>query len=212
MIFAAIDLLTTDIEALGWVERYGRLTTPVRIIDHQDRETEEQTFVIFPVSCNVTAADCLETDTRYYPLVPDSTKKSIAYWEQQGGFSFTNENDGFLTGSAVARFVAWLNISELGKTDCTITADIIGPLLNTLDVTKTPTSGVFTNGQIKFKVIEQVEKSADIFSAYTYDNQETGYLLFPYDYFALDVEISLKIDKNCFSAFTTESAITCQTY
>lgn len=213
MLFSAIDLLTTDIEALGWVERYGRLTRPVTILTHQGIEDEEKFYKTLPVSCSVSLADCQEGNTRYYAMTPDSSKKSVAYWEQQSGFTFTyDEGDGFLTGSAVARFVGWLNLTKLGKTDCTITADIVAPLLQTLNTTKRPTSGVFTNGSVRFELIEQVQKDEAIFSEYTYDNQETGYLLFPYDFFAVDVAVTLKIDRNCFNAFTTAAEVSCQTY
>jgi UDP-3-O-acyl-N-acetylglucosamine deacetylase len=41
--------------------------------------------------------------------------------------------------------------------------------------------------------ITQVERSVDIFSKYTYNEQATQYLMYPYDYFALDLDIDFMI-------------------
>lgn len=209
LIQEALNLLTPQLTALGWVERFGGVTRRVTMpFGDGSGGTIQKAF---PISCSVTEADC-NNNQRYQDLVPDSDKKSLLYWEvtrelaDQG--AALNENRRSLRGSA--RLVGWLNTDKLGVNECNAAAKAARSILPIL-YTKFDNGGgnaIFENANIRFQFSGGSIKDKAVFERYDYGKDPDGFLLHPYDFFALDVEVFVILPL-CGYTFTTGAEIIC---
>lgn len=191
------NILKNKLIGLPFVDRIaGIVQTAVDKTQDSDNK-----FVIkrFPVSCDVTNKDCEDNTNRLSDLIPNDTKKSIFYFEDIGGVSFVNQIGANMNFVASVRLVAWLNIKKLGKTDCSITSLIVANVIREYNKQKTFNENPFT--RIKIKVEKQVIKDANIFAKYTYNQHNTQYLTYPFDYFALDLKVEFSINEKCMNDF-----------
>jgi len=63
---------------------------------------------------------------------------------------------------------------------------------------------------MRIKVNQELVKSAAIFSKYSYDEAVTQYLMYPFDYFALDITTDFLINKSCIIDWENETPIICE--
>jgi len=207
MIRKAIQAVSSKITALPFVERYGGVVQTVRRIDLLD-----DGFVIekrFPVSCSVTNLACWE-QSRYKDLVPDDRYKSVFYFEEIEGFQIVGRQE--LRGQVIqyrgrVRLVGWLNLAKLGvEDDCNlsdrIAFEMIGALTGAYEL-----SGDI-DAVVQLKPIGMQPKSPAIFDRYTYE-EENSYLLYPYDYFAVDFEVILGLMPDCITPFAPSTPVSC---
>ena len=75
------EALKTEISGLPFIDRLAGMVRPVTFSEETDTGKRRK---VFPVACNVSAADCV-TSGKYQDLVPDSAKKSVLYFEENGG-------------------------------------------------------------------------------------------------------------------------------
>ena len=213
LIQTAIEVLTPQLVALGWVENYGGVVQ--RIALPTQNNSDGIKYKNIPVACGVSFDDC-NKNQRYTALSPDNKKKSVLYWEVLQGLSDRGA-DGQQRQRRVlqgrARLVGWLNAGKLGKTQCNTAADAIRSIIPILyqDFKSVSLPAIFQNSRVEFKVIGEQPKSAAIFSPYDYDKNIDGLLMYPYDYFALDVEITVFLSL-CDYSFTPDTPIDCVDY
>jgi hypothetical protein len=155
----------------------------------------------FPVACNLTEAEC--NTGRYMDLIPDGKKKSVIYFEEKAGVQLLRRGGSGNVYESKLRLVVWLNLKLLGIEACTSTAGAMGDILRVIPnkIPQTITSP-FGIGNMIVTFEGEALKSADIFSKYSYNQAQTQYLLFPYDYFALDFTIELHLNKECLPSLT----------
>lgn len=197
MIGSVIKQLGDQLEALDWVEVYGGLVQTMRI---RQGEAENEVYNVFPISCDVSEADCV-SDQRYQDLVPNDSKRSILYFEtlnglqdvgpQKIGRGSTNRFRRVFRGAV--RLVGWLNMQRLGVDECygadMAVRSIIKMLNNEYNVF--PPGSLFENGEIDFTIQRIVPKDHKvIFGRYNYLDSN-GYWLYPFDFFAIDLSIRL---------------------
>lgn len=184
MITKIAELIKTEISTLEWVERIGGVVKSARI----NIAGEEK---IFPIDFKSLADPC--DSSVYLDFVPDSSKMSIIYFEDQG-LEVVNSGCSFTDCTASLRLVCWANLERINAdyTDAiTLKLDLIknipARLPNTDWVTKIFAS--FTSEETK---------TPAIFGAYTYDESMTQYLIYPYDYFALNYNVKFSFAGSCF--------------
>jgi hypothetical protein len=220
-----VKLIGPLITSLPWVERYGGLvrtaTRQFNANKGEDRETNPKwQRQSYPVSCEVTAKDCWDK-SRYMDLLPSDSKKSIVYFEEMNGLSFIGYNDNMPKGikgtnrvqrwQGELRLIAWINQPLLGSDDCSISAEIVGSLINALSVNAGRLSGHPWGAKVTIEVISQEPKSNGLFSKYTYDPEH--YLLFyPFDFAALRIRVTMEVNSNCIPEYTPAEAIDCIDY
>ncbi|MFZ1593799.1 MAG: hypothetical protein WAT27_17020, partial [Chitinophagales bacterium] len=68
-------------------------------------------------------------------------------------------------------------------------------------------SGIYQTIQIE--VTGQNPKSLNPFSKYTYDEENTKYLMAPYDYFSLKVDVIVNVNLSCIEPFQKRTEIIC---
>lgn len=217
MIQRIIHTVKSDIEALGWVERFGGLVIPVsfELPGEAEEETIEKTL---PISTYINDADCIEDKDRYHFLVPDDSKKSVVYLEQVGNTTFTptarvgSRYRNVIEGTQNLKLTAWLNLSAIGAVDQSTTQQIKMDLWRMLDGKKY--SKLPDNDQnlpifnIRWNVTGDILKSMSIFNPYFYESQ-ARLMLYPHDFFAFDLEVTWFMKKSCQSIFQTGTPLDC---
>lgn len=148
---------------------------------------------IFPVSCELTNDQCI-SNSKYLDLVPNTSRRSIAYFEDQG-CRFIDKAGSTFNFSGNMRLVCWVNGKKFDYNLCSISAFLIGSILSKVP-SNPDNSGDFT--KIKITSIKEVAKDSRIFAKYNYDESVRQYLMNPFDYFALDLEYTFSADPYCF--------------
>ena len=151
----------------------------------------------FPVYCITPENDCQQP---VYDLVPNSGKYSILYCEDGGVRVKENENSripSLVDFVSRIRVVCWYhtkilrgNLVKCLSLDLAAQLSTLVPMNNTL-----PDGNVLSN--VHLKLISEEPKTQAIFSKYTYEETEKQYLMFPYDYFALNYELEFSFDPSC---------------
>ena len=198
MIKDVANILKAKIDTLPFVDRIAGIVQIAK--DKQPKQGGGFNEIKFPVGCEVNGTDCEEGSDRLTDLVPNSDKKSVFYFEDIGGVQFIERVRNDLNFQANLRLVGWLNMKLLGKNQCSVTSLIVANIIRSLtEGKKSFNQDSFT--RIKIEINQQVTNNANIFSNYTYSETETQYLMYPYDFFALDLRVFFSINENCMDDF-----------
>jgi hypothetical protein len=192
------NILKSKIEPLPFADRVSGLVTVLST--REQKEGGQSITKKYPIASNLNHKDCLAG--RYNDLVPNSNLKSIIYFED-GGIRAMDLGIRDYNFESRLRLVGWLNMAKLGKanTHNTLSGAAIGSILSVLPKSSF-NEGSFTRIKVTFESEEP--KSSRIFNEYTYDESVIQYLLYPYDYFAINLKITFNINMNCLTPFLTE--------
>lgn len=187
---------------LAFTERLAGLARLITINEQTESGSIRKTF---PVAFDVCETDCVAG--KYKDLTPNSNKKSVLYFEEISAPQWVEQARSNFRFRSVIRLVGWLNLKKLGLTNNTWSADAIIQIL-----AKIPQKP-FNNGNLlKIKVtnISEAEKTAqNIFGKYTYDEAVNQYLLYPYDFFALNFTVDFEINPACYEAIEEQEPCEC---
>jgi hypothetical protein len=132
--------------------------------------------------------------------VPNTKYKSVSYFEIQE----INEVDSTAHHTifeGTVRFVCWLNLPLINQT--------LDPINNipyeVLGVVPRKLSNVspFVFCQV---IGVDIKHNEDIFSKYSYEESETQYLMFPFDFFAVDFKLRFRVPIVCINNVTLNPA------
>ena len=178
------NFLKGYLDTLSWSDKTSGLvqTANIRIKNGEGNIVDKS----YPVSCNVTYNACIKG--AYHDLAPDSKKKSVLYFEDKG-VSFVEKAWNRMKMRSSLRLVGWLNLCLIDDS-CGVSGSYVLDVIRVL-----PSNPISTADFISIYIsnVAQVERSVDIFSKYTYNETATQYLMYPYDYFALDLDIDFVI-------------------
>lgn len=147
----------------------------------------------FPVSYDVLGAINCESKER--DLQPDSSKRSIIYFEDFGTIPGDIRKD-FGEYTSNIRLVAWLNRKKLtGDTYSEITAVCVQSIIKKLRPINPLNVGFFT--ALTVNPVKVPAQDANIFSRYTYEEKDKQYLRPPFEFFAIDLVCKYKISNAC---------------
>jgi len=186
-------ILSPKIQVLDFVDRYAGIVRTINIAEGNGTETG--IVKRYPLACNVTGVDCANIGV-YQNLVPDDTKKSVIYWEMispmtNGGMTKTRDfyRKKF---KGTARLVVWLNLAKLGIDNCTDSILVL-PILEKEITTKGKiTGGIYDGDLLWIEPLRMVNQDINtIFGKYDY-NKLKNYYLYPFDFFAIDVQFTLE--------------------
>jgi hypothetical protein len=184
MITKIAELIKTEISTLEWVDHLGGVVRRgVVNVGGTDK--------VFPIYINDSADPC--NPSVYLDFVPDSKKMSVVYFED-AGLEVVNSGCTFTDCTASLKLVCWANLIR-------INADYTDATLLKLDLIKNiPARLNNTDWITKILVTFAGEdiKSPAIFGGYSYDETMTQYLIYPYDYFALNYSVKFSFVNSCF--------------
>ena len=186
-------ILTPKISVLDFVDRYAGIVRTINIAEGNGTETG--IVKRYPVACNVTGADCANIGI-YQNLVPDDSKKSIVYWEMiqpMANVGYTSTRNFFEKRfRGTARLVVWLNLAKLGIENCTDAVNIIPILEKEITMRGKIMSGIFAGAQLRIQPLRMVNQEINtVFGKYDY-NKLKNFYLYPFDFFAIDVQFTLE--------------------
>jgi hypothetical protein len=185
------NLIKSYVDDLEWSDKIAGLVQTANIRVKNGEDVSDKSY---PVSCDISADACIKG--AYQDLAPDSKKKSVIYFEDKG-VSFVEKIGNRLKFDSTLRLVCWLNhsliqggICDPDTIGCGSTGDYVIDVIKSL-----PTSPIQTDDFISIQItgISQAERDVSIFSKYSYNEVATQYLMFPFDYFALDLTISFVV-------------------
>ena len=189
------QLILNEISTLNWLDKIGGVVKPLRV------NVKGGVEKVYPVCLN---SETICDSSRYTDMVPDSSKRSILYFED-GGVDVIESGCKYTDMEASLKLVCWVNLPRINN--AYTNAEIIKlNLINSI-----PSRIANTDWVTKIRVIFDGEepKSAGIFSEYTYDEAEIQYLIYPYDFFALNYKIrySVPMDSDCLTAVVINPAV-----
>ena len=199
---AIANIIKSQIEGLSFIDR---IAGAVRVVSRQEEGSKSTIIKKFPVDCGVSQADC--SSGKYVDLVPNSKYKSIHYFEDLGVSRDGNDSKTFSFESKL-KLIGWLNQKKLGKTGCSVSHLAIAAILKQI-----PTR-VFNDASTGFSRISITcdgidPKNADIFSKYSYQEEVNQYLMFPFDYYAINFTAQFTVPYQCIDAWVTSVETNC---
>lgn len=192
---AIANIIKNHISGLDFIDKIAGLvsacTFDIVVRDKENNPTTVQKT--FPIACCLTEKCTIET--AYQDLMPNSDYKTVIYFEDKG-VSWVKTEGRYKHYTSNVRLVCWINVAKiLGDTckegdTCTLSTHLITEIIRSLPEFPghhNPFNMVFS------EVTSQEVRSPSIFSTYTYDEKHSQYLMYPYDYFALDIQTSFAI-------------------
>ncbi len=198
MINTIVKNIIPYLEALNFSEVVGGIATTIS----QNKPIKDNKIIVkkFPAYYNENKTTCNASD--YIDLVPNSNKRSIIYFENNG-IKISPINGNIIECVADVRLVCWANLKKIN--DTFINADILKLLV--IQAMPSSLSNVLPYSFIRIQLTGEETKNVSIFSKYTYNEEEKQYLIYPFDYFALNYEISFYVGINCIDPILISPAV-----
>lgn len=199
MIVDVGDIIISKINTLPFIDKVAGV---VRVASFKDGKTTKK----YPISCRTSFDDCLK-GKRYFDLCPDSSKKSVLYLE---GLPLrqTKKEGNYIYFTAQYNLICWLNLPKLGFTGCSYSASAIQALYKKLSINRFNSANYH---YVDINILGQQPKDVDPFSKYSYDETVNQYLLYPYDFFVLTINVDFQFDSRCLKIESLNPAIDCVT-
>ena len=189
MIQTIVNYLKDNYLQLPFVDTLGGVITVLR--QSLPVDGGKTKVNIFPAVLNEDKQEC-NNFSEYIAMIPDSTKKGMIYFEAQN-VSITKSDYHNYKASCKVKLIFWCNLNKINK--AYINADII--MMKIMSAIPQRIANIGNYDSVNFNFLGN-SKTASLFSAYTYKEEERQYLMFPYDYFALDYEITWNCNNKCF--------------
>lgn len=159
----------------------------------------------FPVACDLTVEQCRNGE--YKSLTMDDKYKSIIYFED-GGVLLRQIHPKHYDMVSRLRLVAWYNLKYIVGAGCSMSGALIANILNVLPHAPINLSGAggLKLTKVHVESVSELPKQADIFLKYSYDEPKDQFLLYPYDYFAIEIATLFTIPSNCVPEITMQEA------
>lgn len=183
-----------------------KLAGVVTVLSKQDKDAENKTIVKrFPVACGMSYDECINTGS-YQDLVPNDQLGCITYLEEQPAI-LLGEQGGKQAWKCRYDLIAWMNKKKLGKaSQCSVSSQIITTYIGAFP--KFPiNNGIYQ--KLLVKVVGQSPKNINPFLKYSYDEEVNQFLMAPFDYFSLPIEVTFEIDERCFTPFEKDTENVC---
>ena len=198
------SILKDRIAPLPFVEVLaGLVQTTEEVINVEDGPVIKNRF---PVSFDTNIGDACFTG-KERELIPDSSRKSIIYFEDNGATIGRNGRNGDVDITCKVRLVAWLNRDKLtGNKYSHIAGFCIAAICGRLDI-KTLNTGIFKRLTVKPTNIPP--QDANLFSRYTYDQNIRQYLMPPFEVFGIDFTCTAMVNAGCIAEIDFNNPSSC---
>lgn len=174
-----------------WCDKMGGL---VKIIKYQSQDRNNNPIITtLPVGCRTDFSQC--KNKGYTDLLPDNRYRSLFYFED-GGITLQKRNGDKTEFISRLKLVGWLNMKKfiIPSGACSISGKVISQILRVIP-NQFVNFGIYT--EARFKFISEDIKSPAIFQRYSMPEEVMQYLLYPYDYFALNFQVEFVVNRNC---------------
>lgn len=215
MTYTALKDILPNITSLGLFQRLSALAIPVTRTEVIETETSSiEVKKTYPVGWGISDTQCWDQG-RYKELIPDHSYISLGYFEEVGGLTpDRNADQHNLLYTGQVRFVFWanipkLNLNDAGNTTMTVSDNIAMAVIDAVQDRRTVISDAqFINSYATLRDAKVEQKSAAIFSKYSYENVE-ALLLWPYDFGAVTFTLRIEVPRGCVQPITAGTPIDC---
>lgn len=188
--------LKTLVSNLPFVEVYAGMVQTVEYADPIDGQKEGARAgrKRMPVAYDTSIENC-NNSFKENPLVPNSARKGILYFEDGGVSKIKKTAKGYEMQSTLV-LVCWMNREKIngnkydeisGKCMIAIFEKIVND--NPMNV------GIFT--RLKIKPNRILQQNKNVFSLYTYDETVNQYLRPPFEFFAIELICTYTVPSSC---------------
>ena len=184
MLYKIARKITTDyLDSLSFADRTGGL---VRLMN-DNRKAEKS----YPIEVN---QDKVLGDNQYMRrLVPNSNLTSLMYWEKDGSPSTVEEHNAYYIVEASMKLVCWFNYQKVDP-DMYNPAFLVATIVDAIPFV----IGSFDClAAVTCSFAGQDPNDGSAFADYTYNEPETQFFKYPYEYFVLNFDISYRVVRNC---------------
>ena len=205
MIHAITNTIKVKLDTLAWTERTAGLVVPAT-----KYSAEGNAEFVFPITSDMNAVDCVQQG-KYWDVVPNSAYKGALYVEQLSAVRFAGFEKKYtwMNFTVDLRVVGWVNLAKLGYTDPAksglFSMSVIAKLLEDRGVMDVDDPD-YAGAKIYVEIIGEAEKNNSIFSRYTYQ-RFSHFLIYPFDYFAVDLRCRLLVSSACVTAVADEGEV-----
>lgn len=194
MVNLIVNEIVDSLAALPFVDKITGIVKRATVSDQLGN------IKTFPVALNLDVSQC--SDSELLDYVPDSTKTSIIYFEDRG-VSFNGCDSSGLQFTANFLLVCWFNYLKINPT-LTNTSQIVANIIKYLPLGNmgniSPISAVY------LEIGSQEPNTGAIFSPYSYKEEVSQYITYPYDYVALNLRADYKLRVDCVEDITLDPA------
>lgn len=195
--------IINEVKTLPFVDKYAGV---VRTINYETTDKDGRKLRrSFPADCQTTFNDADCNSGRYLDLCPDDSKKSVMYLEDTG-FRLVKREGHFQYFKANYDLIVWLNLPKLGASGCTYSAVAMAGVIKALPL-QPQNYGLYHLTRIQ--PTGQKPKSVNPFAKYTYEESVTQFLLYPFDYFVLTLDVDFRIDLRCVTIESLNPPLNC---
>jgi hypothetical protein len=181
MIHRIADKILENLVYLPFIDQYTGVVKVAKIISGDTVKT-------FPIACN-TPTDC--DPNKLKALVPNSTKRSILYFEDMGTQQTELVNGGYRF-QATLRLVCWINYKKISGALCD-TSLIATNILKYL-----PTRlGNFDEFIDVWVEVSSQDPAENVFDRYNYNEERNQFMTYPYDVVAFTLKATWKVLTAC---------------
>lgn len=189
-------VMMTRLLNLPYIEKYGGVVQTIQKVI-PGALGEKPIVKRIPISAvHQAPANCDLTEATSIHFIPEGKLKGLLYFEDNGSVVENGKRHTGLTWwRSRLRLVVWLN-QKLIKQDFDIElASVAMNEMISLLCTSPVNYDVFKNVTAKVATIPPATSS--LFAEYDYNEKETQFLMPPYDFFAIDLDITFGIPKGC---------------
>ncbi|MFA5715146.1 MAG: hypothetical protein WC998_05375 [Candidatus Paceibacterota bacterium] len=164
-----------------------KITGIVKTAKIQDGQNNVKTL---PIAYNLNPTTC--DDSELLDYIPDSSKKSIIYFEDRGTQMQKMENNSIYFQSNFT-LVCWFNYLKIDQT-LTNTSQITGNLIKFLPEIMNNISPLIG---VVLSINSEQPNDGAVFSKYSYLEEINQFITYPYGYVALDLSAEYHVRKEC---------------
>lgn len=164
------------------------------------RTDETGKTITFPVACDFTSVE----GGIQKMIAPDSDLTAFSFFENlTGRFREDDRNDLYMVSHSF-RYLAWLNLANMGVQGCSLPLEAYFQIINTLEQKQKT-----VNYHIESLVTSVNTSDHRIaYGRYSFSEQERLFF-YPYCFLQLDVVATIKHQKRCPVVFTPGTKIEC---
>jgi hypothetical protein len=198
------SILKSKIQNLPFIDKLAGLVQTVENVQFADGDPKNTPVrQKFPVSYDVTEDTCIGPEK---DLIPDSSLKSITYFEDFGS-KIVATRDGITEFNSQLRLICWLNRDKLtGNAYTEISAVCINSIIGKI-CRGHEDLGIFS--RLHTKAISIPPQNSALFNQYTYDETVRQFLRPPFEFFGIDFLCNYFVPGQCLGTINFNNAINC---
>lgn len=189
MIHLIADKLVTEMATMPIKDKITGIVKPARV-----KHTDGQ-LVTFPIAYNKNPAACTPSELLDY--VPDSTKATIIFFEDYGTEQIGEDSLG-MRFAATLRLICWFNYKRLSGAMNSPELVVIN-LLKYIPQRLGNFDGILG---VLVDVRGQLPNDGGLFSRYSFQEEASQYLTYPYDAVGLSLRAEWTVRPGCIDDLT----------